>query len=358
MFRVDEQIRSVKGITLSEVLMSFLLEEKYYANSDGSLIKQKRVRSGAGLEAGAFKDGEFQNRSYPASFGGQFALKGYELIDEIDLVKHATATAEEAVALLSAPDCPSGEMDLVLDSSQLALQIHESIGHPSELDRVMGTEANFAGTSFLSVDKLNSFQYGSKLMNIVADARLEHGPSLGCFGYDDEGVPAQCIWIVEEGILKGFLTSRETAAEIGLEKSGGAMRAMGWNRIPLIRMTQISLLPGEWDLEALIADTKHGILMTVNKSWSIDDKRLNFQFGCEIGWEIKDGKKVRMVKNPTYAGITPQFWASLDAVCNKNHWVLWGIPNCGKGQPEQVMEVSHGASPSRFRNVKIGVGKF
>jgi len=355
MMKVDQAIRSVKGITFSNVDLVFRLEDKYYASSQGALIRQIRIRSGGGLIAGIFKDGEFQYRSWPTSFRGQWALKGYEILDDLKMPENAVATANEAIELIKAPKAPSGEMDIILESSQLALQIHESIGHPTELDRVLGTEANYAGMSFATIDKLGKFKYGSSCMNIVADARLEHGPSLGCFGYDDEGVQAQRVELIKEGIFTGYLSSRETATELNLARSGGCMRAMGWSRIPLIRMTQISILPGTWDFDSLIADTKDGIYMSINKSWSIDDRRLNFQFGCEAGYLIKSGKITGIVKNPSYAGITPQFWGSMDAVCGQKDWQLWGIPTCGKGQPPQTMEVSHGAAPARFRKVKVGV---
>jgi TldD protein len=199
-------------------------------------------------------------------------------------------------------------------------------------------------------------RYGSELVNVVADARQEHGPGLGTFGFDDEGVAAQCTPIITDGLFTGYLSSRETAHTIGETRSGGTLRAEGWNRLPMIRMTNISLLPGEkpLSLEQLIASTDHGILMQTNRSWSIDDKRYNFQFGCEIGWEIKKGKRVRMVKNPSYSGITTEFWNSLDAICSRDEWTLWGTPNCGKGQPQQVMGTGHGAAPSRFRAVKVG----
>src|SRR3989475_9462981 len=246
--------------------------------------------------------------------------------------------------------------DLILDGSQLGLQIHESIGHPIELDRVLGMEANFAGTSFLTLDKLRTLKYGSELVNVVADARQEHGPGLGTFAFDDEGVPAQCTPIITNGLFTGYLSSRETAPAIGLDRSGGTLRAEGWNRLPIIRMTNISILPGEkpLTLDQLISSTDHGIYMQTNRSWSIDDKRYNFQFGCELGWEIKNGKRVRMLKNPSYSGITTEFWNSLDAICSRDQWTLWGTPNCGKGQPQQVMGTGHGAAPSRFRNIKVG----
>jgi TldD protein len=263
---------------------------------------------------------------------------------------------EEAVALHSAEQCPQFTGTLVLDSSQLGLQIHESIGHPIELDRVLGMEANFAGTSFLTLEKLNHLRYGSEIVNVVADARLEHGPGLGTFAYDDEGVPAQCTDIIRNGQFVGYISSRETAALIGQQRSNGCMRAESWNRLPLIRMTNISIRPGTRRLtrEDLISDTDSGVYMETNRSWSIDDKRYNFQFGCEIAWEIKQGRRTRMFKNPSYSGITTDFWNSMDAICSSQDWVLWGTPNCGKGQPQQVMGTGHGAAPARFRNVKIG----
>jgi TldD protein len=272
------------------------------------------------------------------------------------LVENARRVAEEAVALHHAEQCPEGTATIILDGSQLGLQIHESIGHPIELDRVLGMEANFAGTSFLTLEKLGKLRYGSELVNVVADARQEHGPGLGTFAYDDEGVAAQATPIITNGRFTGYLSSRETAHTIGAARSGGTLRAEGWNRLPMIRMTNVSILPGEkpMTLEQLIASTDDGIYMETNKSWSIDDKRYNFQFGCEIAWEVKKGKRVRMLKNPSYSGITTEFWNSMDAICSRDEWTLWGTPNCGKGQPQQVVGTGHGASPARFRNIRVG----
>lgn len=354
LFEIDEILRRVKGVMVAETQMSFKNEHQVFASTEGSCIEQDLMRSGVGYSATAVAEGDMQKRSYPTSFDGQYESKGYELIEGLPLVENAQRVAEEAVALLSAPQCPAGEKDLILGGDQLALQIHESCGHPVELDRVLGTEANYAGTSFLTIDKLGKLRYGSPMVNLVADSTSPGG--LGTFGYDDEGVPAQRWDIVKDGIFVGCLTSRETAHLIGQDRSKGTMRANGWNRIPLIRMSNLSLMPGEWTLEDLIADTKDGILMESNRSWSIDQMRLNFQFGTEIGWEIKNGKKVRMLKNPTYQGITTEFWNSCNAICNQDHWVLWGIPNCGKGQPGQVAETSHGTAPAKFRKVKVGVG--
>jgi TldD protein len=351
----DHEMSKVTGISFAEASMEFRRLEQWYASTIGSRIHQVKMHAGAGIVAMSFLGDEIQKRSYPASFGGQHQLGGYELIESLDLPGHAERVAEEAVALHKAIPCPEGQRDIILESSQLGLQIHESIGHPIELDRVLGMEANFAGMSFLTLDKLNTLRYGSEIVNVVADARLEHGPGLGTFGYDDEGVPAQCTDIIKNGQFTGYLTNRETAATVGLNRSGGTMRGESWNRLPIIRMTNISLLPGHWTYDGLIADTDDAILMETNRSWSIDDRRYHFQFSTEIGWEIKNGRKGRMIKNPSYSGITTEFWNSCDAICSRDHWTLWGTPNCGKGQPMQTMGTGHGAAPSRFRNVRVGV---
>ena len=356
LMKIDHELLSVKGVTLGESNLSLRRYEQWFYSSEGSDIHQTRTTTGAGFSAISFEGTEIQKRSYPNSFGGQHQCKGYELIDELKLVENARRIGEQAVALHKADRCPQGNMNLVLDSSQLGLQIHESIGHPIELDRVLGMEANFAGTSFLTLEKLRTLRYGSDLVNVVADATEAHGPGLGTFAFDDEGVAAQCTPIITNGLFTGYISSRETADTIGEHRSNGTMRAEGWNRIPLIRMTNISILPGEKPLtfDQLIADTDDGIFMQTNRSWSIDDKRYNFQFGCEIGWEIKGGKLGRMFKNPSYSGITTEFWNSMDAICSRDQWTLWGTPNCGKGQPMQTMGTGHGASPARFKNVKVG----
>jgi TldD protein len=350
----DKEMLRVKGVTLAEGSMSFRRIDQLFASSIGSAIHQVKMQSGVGIVATSFAGSEIQKRSYPNSFGGQHALQGYELVEALDLVGNAPRIAEEAVALHSAAQCPEGARTVILGGSQLGLQIHESIGHPIELDRVLGMEANFAGMSFLTLDKLRKLKYGSDIVNVVADARLAHGSGLGTFAYDDEGVPAQCTPIITNGLFTGYLSNRETAAAIGESRSSGTMRTESWNRLPIIRMTNISLNPGTWKYEDLISDTDDAILMETNRSWSIDDRRYHFQFSTEIGWEIKGGKKTRMLKNPSYSGITTEFWNSCDAICSRDHWTLWGTPNCGKGQPMQTMGTGHGASPSRFRNVKVG----
>ncbi|MEN6521323.1 MAG: TldD/PmbA family protein [Armatimonadota bacterium] len=353
LLEADKIVREQPEVKISEGSMDFYRIDSTFASTEGSYIEQTKIESGAGITATAIEAGEMQRRSYPGSFGGDYASQGYEFAEGWDLVAHAEETAKSAADLLKAPQCPSDRRDLILEGSMLALQVHESCGHPIELDRVFGTEASFAGTSFLTPEKLNNFRYGSDEVNIVADATAPGG--LGTFAYDDEGVPAQCVDIVKEGIFSGYLSSRETAAQMGWDASGGAMRADGWSRIPIIRMTNINLKPGDWTLDEIIKDTKKGIYAEMVQSWSIDDKRLNFQFGTEVAYEIIDGSLGRMLKNPTYTGITYEFWGSCDAVAGKDEWHLWGVPNCGKGEPGQTAHVGHGVAPSRFKNVRIGV---
>jgi len=362
----DAGMRRVQGIEVAQSSIDLYRELKTFGSSEGSFIEQELVETGCGIEATAVREGEVQRRSYPNSVGRHTATAGWELVEEFDLPGNAERVASEAVELLSAPPCPSGVRTVILDATQVALQVHESCGHAVELDRVLGAEASFAGTSFLTPERLGRYRYGSPVVNITADATIPGG--LGTFGYDDEGVPAQRTPLVREGIFVGYLTSRDTAAElrdrlralgnpagIDLDRlaSNGTARADGWNRIPLIRMTNINLEPGPWALADLIADTDDGLYMETNKSWSIDDRRLSFQFGTEWCREIKGGKLGRVYKNATYAGNTPQFWAGCDAVCRE--WRIWGTPNCGKGQPMQVAHVGHGAAAARFRDVQVGL---
>jgi len=351
----DAELRREKGITLAEASLEIVRTRQIFLSSEGADIDQTRTTTGCGMWCHAFGDNEIQKRSYPNSFGGQHQLRGWDLVEDIRLVENAPRVASECVALLSADQCPETEGSLILDSSQLALQIHESIGHPIELDRVLGTEANYAGLSFLTLDQLNTLRYGSPIVNAVCDATPAHGPGLGTFAFDDEGVAAQRTPIIRDGQFVGYMSSRETAGVLGQQRSNGTMRASGWHRLPLIRMTNVSLEPGESTLEQVF-DAEHAIYMETNRSWSIDDRRYNFQFGCEIAWEIRDGRRVRMLKNPTYGGITTEFWNNCQAIANRDHWTLWGTPNCGKGQPEQVMGTGHGASPARFSRVRIGGG--
>jgi TldD protein len=350
LLEADAAMRAVRSVSVTEGSFECQRIRKTFASSEGSYVEQTLVETGAGIEALAVGEDDAQRRSFPNSFGRQHSTAGYEYFQSLKLAENASRTAEEAVQLLTAKACPDDVTTVILDSSQAALQVHESCGHPIELDRVYGTEASYAGTSFLTLDKRGSYRYGSEHVTIAADATVPG--ALGTFGFDDEGVPAQRTIIVDRGIFKNYLTSRETAAKLG-ESSNGTMRADGWNRIPLIRMTNINLEPGDWSLDDMITDTDNGVYLQTNRSWSIDDVRLNFQFGTEIGWEIKNGKLGAMLKNATYTGITPRFWGACDAVGRE--WTVWGTPNCGKGQPSQSMHVGHGAAPIRVRGVQIGV---
>jgi TldD protein len=350
----DEALRSEPAVKLTKAELGFRRQHSWFGSTEGALIEQTVVESGAGIVAYAVADGEVVSRSYPNSHGGGWSQAGWEYVLGLDLVGNAPRVAEQAAALLTAPYVEPGTRDLIIDASQMALQVHESIGHPTELDRVLGEEAAFAGTSFVTLDDIGSLRYGSELVTVTSDGTVPR--SLGSFGWDDEGVPAQRDFIVREGILQGLQSSRETAPAIG-RTSNGCMRADGWNRIPLVRMTTVSLEPGTWGFHELVADTEGGLYVETNNSWSIDDKRLNFQFATEIGWEIENGKLGRMVRQPNYTGITPQFWGSCDAICSRDHWSVWGLANCGKGEPMQVARVAHGASPARFRNVQVGVGR-
>jgi len=352
----DEGAARTKGIAFTESTYAAQRETKMFAASDGSRTEQTITHVGSAVEANAVDGDEHQRRSYPDA-GGGWQAAGYEYIRSLHLADRTEAIADEAVALLSAPQCPSGRSTIILDPSQLYLQVHESCGHPSELDRVFGTEASYAGTSFLTTDKLDDgFRYGSDLITIVADATAPGG--MGTFGWDDEGVAAQRVELVKDGIFVGYLTSRETAPRIG-RRSGGAMRADGWNRIPLIRMTNINLLPQPgMSLDEIVADTDEGLYLASNRSWSIDDRRLNFQFATEVAYEIKGGKKGRLFKNPTYTGITYEFWRSCDAVGDERSYVMLGTPNCGKGEPGQVGHIGHAVPGARFRDVQVGVGKW
>ena len=351
--RAGETMMAVEGVGVAEGRLHAWRRRSRFVSSEGADIAQTIVQCGGGIAATAVGDAETQIRSYPNSHGGDFAGRGYELIRDLDLLGHAGRVGEEAVALLAAPVCPSGESTLVLDGSQVALQVHESIGHPVELDRVLGTEAAYAGTSFLTPGDVGRLRYGSPLLNVVADGTTPG--ALGTFGYDDEGVAATSTPIVHEGTFTGFLSSRETAATLGLGASGATVRAQSWAHLPLIRMTNVSLLPGSaTSLDELLDGVDRGVYLETNRSWSIDDRRVDFQFGTEWGREIRNGRLGQVVRNGVYAGRTQPFWSSLDALGGPALWKTWGLPNCGKGQPTQVGYVAHGAAPARFRGVQVG----
>ena len=346
----DDAMRGVDETVIREASLSLRREEQWQASSDGAALHQVLVRTGGGIACTVADNGTVERRSYPASMGGNFKSGGWEVVEAMDLPAHGERVRDEAAALCHADLCPAGERTLILGGSQLMLQIHESVGHPNELDRVHGHEVDLAGRSFATTEKLGSFQYGSPLVNLVADSTLPGG--LDTRGFDDECVESGRWHVVQDGVFTGYHTSREWAGHIDEERSRGTARAEGWYNPPIIRITNLSLQPGSWSFDDLLADTEDGaIYADTVRTWSIDQRRLNFQFTCEIAWELVGGELGRLLRRPTYQGTTPSFWRSCDALCDERHFELWGVPNCGKGNPIQVAEMSHGAAPARFRRV-------
>lgn len=350
----QSKMREVAGISTTKFVMKFVQQNKLYYDTEGSRIEQKIIRSGGGMSAVADTYGDSQRRSYPDSFAGTYTGAGYEFIEKLDFQGNARRIAEEAAMLSKAQNCPSGIFDIILDGSQMALQLHESIGHPVELDRILGYEAATSGKSFITEGMLDgSFAYGSSQINVVADGIQPDG--IGTYGFDDEGIMAQKTVIIDKGILKNAISSRGTASSLN-RRSNGCSHADGWSNLPLVRMTNINLMPGDYELAGLIQGVENGLYFCTNKSWSIDDLRINFQFGCEMAYEIKGGKLTgKIFKNPVYSGLTTEFWKSCDGVGNEKHWLPYGVPDCLKGNPFQTMGVGHGTSPARFRRVKVGI---
>ncbi|HEY6759399.1 MAG TPA: TldD/PmbA family protein, partial [Baekduia sp.] len=356
LFAAVAAMRGDDRIVRADASATMLRTTKALATSDGTAVTQVLTECGAGIGATAVGDGELQVRTYPSAHGGNVAAAGWEQVIGLDLVGHAPRVASEAIELLTAPEVPEGRRTIVLHSEQLALQLHESIGHALELDRMLLGEAAYAGTSWVQpADLTAGLRYGSDQLDVTADATIPG--ALGTFGWDDEGVPGTRTPLIERGVLRAALSDRQSAAAIGLDASGGCARAEGFARQPIVRMTNVSVEPGAaGSLAALLADTEDGALyLESNRSWSIDDRRWQFQFATEVAREIRGGELGKLYRNPLYMGITPEFWGSLDAVCGPDEWRLWGLMNCGKGEPGQVMHVSHGAAPARFRDIRVGV---
>lgn len=352
LLEAEKRLHVAPSIKSGKAEYSAWHEEKHYLSSEGASYTSNITHVGAGIVASAISGSDAQRRSFPNSFGGDFAQSGFEFIRSLDLVENAENSGKTADRLLSAPAAPSGKMNLVISSDQLSLQVHESVGHATELDRVLAFEAGFAGTSFVGAKERGKLRYGSPKMTVVADATVPG--ALGTFGWDDDGVPAKRVEIVRKGTLAGFLSSREMAGRLGLTESGGTLRGDGSLRMPLIRMTNVNLEPGDYSREEIFEEAKDGIYVETNVSWSIDDKRLNFQFGTEVGMLIEDGEVTKLVRDPIYSGMTPQFWGSLVAAGDARTYHSWGLPNCGKGQPQQVMHVAHGAPIGLFKDIKVG----
>ncbi len=338
-------------INSRSTFMSFRKRHKLFISSEDSEIEQTLIHSGSGLSVGMSKSHrERYERSYPTS-SGQYESKGYELLAELKFKEALPKLIEDIQAMQVAEECPEKKTTLVLSGDQVSLQMHESIGHPLELDRVFGSERNFSGTSFATPDKLDKLQYGSDIVTVSSDSTIAHG--LASFGYDDEGVKAEKHDLIKKGRFVNYLSSRETAERIN-KKSTGAMRANSWLNVPIVRISNINLEPGKDSFEKLLSEVDDGIYMDGVKSWSIDDERRFFQFGCEIGWLIKGGKLTTPIKNPTYSGCTTEFWNNCTGIADRKSYRVWGTPNCGKGQPGQNARTAQGASPSRFDDIQVG----
>lgn len=355
LLKVNDAAMKIKGPGPMFVnsLLFFIKEEKYFASTEGSYIEQTMIRSWPTFTVTSVNaaTNRFEQR---ASLGTPVG-KGYEVTTDYDLIAEAPIAAEQAVKKHTAKAVEPGKKDLVLHPTNLWLTIHESIGHPTELDRVLGYEANFAGTSFATREKLGKFQYGSKFINIKADKTQRDG--LATCGWDDDGVKTKEWDIIKDGVLVSYQTVRDNASVIGLKESQGAAYADSWGSVAFQRMPNISLMPasGNTNISAddLIADVKDGIYIEGNGSFSIDQQRYNFQFGGQLFWEIKDGKKVGLLRDVAYQSRTPDFWNACDGIGSREHYRLGGAYFDGKGEPGQVNAVSHGTPPARFRRINI-----
>ena len=356
LLQINEKLLSYaeRGIKKAHSFLSFTQEDKTFASTEGSLIQQRLYRTYPGFSCTAVMNGDAQSRSYehhPLNLG-------YEHVDAEDLLAHIPRVAEEALEKVNAPEIPANpNTTLILKPSNLWLTIHESVGHPTELDRVFGYEANFAGTSFATIDKVNQLQYAAPWVNFIADRTQAHGRST--VAYDDEGVKAQQWYVVKDGILIDYLTDRETAYRLGRQESNGCAYADNWSSLPMVRIPNLGLEPGKnggshtATLADMIADTETGILIDGIGSFSIDQQRRNFQFGGDAFWQIKQGKVVGMAKNVTYHAMTTDFWNQVDAIGPESEWVQCGTNICGKGEPLQIAQMTHACVPVRVRNIQI-----
>jgi TldD protein len=344
----ERALRSHPGVKATTVNIVSFYTEKVFCSSEGARIRQNVTECGGSVFAYAIGAGKPARRSFD-----NYGQAGWEFVERLDLVSQGRRVGEEAAALLAAPYVEPGYIDVVLGSEQLAIMVHETCGHPTELDRVLGFEDAFAGGSFLQPEDLNRLRYGSDHVNLWADSTMPEG--LGTFGYDDDGVAAQRFALVREGIFCGYLSSRDTAPLIGWEWSTGCSRAVDWSRLPIVRMVNVNLEPGEMAVDDLFRGVDDGLFLNTPSSWSLDDKRLNFHFGVEYSREIKNGKLGELRRGATLQNITPEFWGRCDGVANREAWQLWGFLSCAKGEPIQGLHVGHGAAPARFRDLPVGV---
>lgn len=348
--RLAQTIRPQDKIVFSNVMAVFHRQEKYYANTEGSYSHTTYYKTLPQMQVVASDGAQMQSRTWPGDMSA--GMGGFELFYEQGFEENTERIIKEATDLLSAPVIEEEKADIIIGGGHLALQIHESVGHATEADRIFGMEISYAGKTFVKPEMLGNYQYGSEHVNIYSDSTDPRG--MGFHPLDDEGVPGRKVEIISKGILKDQQTSRHIANMLGLEPSSN-MKASYADDFPLVRMTNFCLAPGKGSLEELIASTEHGYLLDFTKTWSIDDNRNNFQFTTEIGYRIDNGKITGIVKEPTYFGITKDFWNACDAVCGESEWKYYGTFNCGKGEPGQAMLLSHGTAPARFKNINVSV---
>lgn len=342
-----ETLQRQSGVARSCASLWARRDRKLFVSTEGSHLEFDLLAGQGDCTATALYEGRFASRS----FNTPHLRQGYELIEDADLHREASRVAAQAVEKVKAPAVDAGQYDLVLDPEHLSLTIHESCGHPSELDRALGYEANYAGTSFLTTEKLGSFRYGSSHVNLVADNT--ESETLAATGYDDDGVSCQKWDVIREGIFVGYCTNREVAPKIGATRSRGSNRADGWGSVPIVRIANIGLEPGSATVDQLIADVKRGIYIEGHGSYSIDQRRYNFQFGGDAFWLIEHGRRTHMLRDVIYHGITPEFWKSCDGVADRAARRRYGFITCGKGQPGQSGWMTHAASTARFRQVQV-----
>ncbi|MGZ8381519.1 MAG: TldD/PmbA family protein [Nitrospira sp.] len=342
-----EALHRQSGIARSSASLWARRDRKLFVSTEGSRVEFDLLAGQGECTATALYEGRFASRS----FNTPHLRKGYELIEEADLLREATRVAAQAIEKVKASAVDAGQYDLVLDPEHLSLTIHESCGHPSELDRALGYEANYAGTSFLTPDKLGTFRYGSQHVNLVADNTEPE--TLAATGYDDDGVQCQQWDVVRNGVFVGYCTNREVASKISESRSRGSNRADGWSHVPMVRIANIGLEPGSATVDQLIADVKHGIYIEGHGSYSIDQRRYNFQFGGDAFWLIEHGRRTHMLRDVIYHGITPEFWNSCDGVADRTARRRYGFITCGKGQPGQSGWMTHAASPASFRQIHV-----
>ena len=321
-------------------------------SGDGARVEQRFHIIDPGLKAVASAGSQTQIRTGGGARGARQG--GLEQLKLLGFNEQGGRIAEEALTLLEAPECPQGRMDLLLMPSQMALQIHESIGHPLELDRILGDERNYAGTSFVTLDMFGSYRYGSTLLNVTFDPSC--GGEAACYAFDDEGTPAKRVHLICEGVLQRPLGGASSQGRTGLAGTANA-RACDWDRPPIDRMANLNIEPGQGNLRELTAGIERGVLMDTNRSWSIDDSRNKFQFGCELGRLIEDGELKGVVRNPNYRGVSATFWRSLSAVGGRADFELHGVTSCGKGEPNQMIHVGHASPPCVFRGVDVFGGE-